>query len=92
MFLHITVIVFTGEGGHCPGGSLSGGGSLLGGLCSGGLCWGEGLCPGGSLSRGISVMETLPYGERADGTTAFYCILVSQKFRFAFNQNLFTTR
>ena len=54
MFLHVSVILFTGRGfglrpggsvswrGLCPGGSLSGGslsrGSLLRGLCLGCLC------------------------------------------------------
>ena len=42
MFLHLSVILFTG--GLCPGGLC------LGGLCPGGLYPGVGLCRGGSLS------------------------------------------
>ena len=70
MFLHVSVILFTGGGlGLCPWespswGSLSHGVSVLGGLCprwslSGGLCSGGslsgGLCSGRCLSRGVSV-------------------------------------
>ena len=46
MFLHVSVILFTGGGlsfclgGLCPGGSLSGGVSVQGDLCLGGsLSW-----------------------------------------------------
>ena len=60
MFLHLSVILFTGEfsvqGGLCPGVSLFRGVSVRGGgLCPGVLCPGGSLCEGflsrGSLSR-----------------------------------------
>ena len=58
MFLHLSVILFTG--GLCPGGSLYQGGSLSTGvsvqrgasMSRGSLLSGD-LYPGGSLSRGI---------------------------------------
>ena len=68
MFLHLSVILFTGgglspEGGLCRGGLCPGRGA---GLCPGrgaGLCPGRGevsVQEGASLSRGVSVRETPP--------------------------------
>ena len=70
MFLHVSVILFTGGvsvsvlggGGLCPGGSLSGGG--------GGSVQGE-----GSVWR-VSVMETPPYGNERAVRILLECILV----------------
>ena len=69
MCLHLSVILFTGVGGFCPGVSLlrglCPGGSLSGGSLSrhasvqGGLYPGGILCPGVSLSRGVSVQVCL---------------------------------
>ena len=47
MFLHLSMILFTG-------GSLSRGSLSRGGLCLEGLCL-KGLCPGGSLCLGVPV-------------------------------------
>ena len=63
MFLHVSVILFTGGTRSLSWGSPSQGVSVFGGLCPGGLCPGGCLCPGGvfvwgSLSSGVSVTET----------------------------------
>ena len=57
MFLHLSVILFTGAGGGevlcgglCPGGLCPWGSLSTGSLSTGGLCSGD-LYPGGSLSR-----------------------------------------
>ena len=84
MFLHLSVILFTGRGvsvqrGLCHRvsvwGSLSGGGghSLSRGSLQGSSVQGVSIQWGclskrGSLSRGVFVMETPQYGERAGGT------------------------
>ena len=54
MFLHLSVILFTGEWGFCPGegGLCPGEGDLQpreGGLCPGEGVSLDGLCPGGSV-------------------------------------------
>ena len=74
MFLHVSVILFTGEGGlglcrgdFGPGGIPVPGGSILsGGVCPGSLCLGVsvqgGLCPGGLCPRRVSVQGGLCLG------------------------------
>ena len=69
MFLHMSVILFTGGclclGGLCPGGisaqggSLSKGVSVQGGLCPGGSVWG--VCPeiNFTVQKNIPFIETL---------------------------------
>ena len=72
MFLHLCVILFTGEGGLCP--SMHHRSHDQGGLCPGGVSLSGGLCPrgvsvqGGSLSKGgISVQRGLCLGGLCPG-------------------------
>ena len=59
MFLHLCVILLTGLGGFCPGGSPSGRGSLSGeGFSVQGVSVQGVSVQGGSLSRGVPVRET----------------------------------
>ena len=52
MFLHVSVILFTGEVfGLCPWGLHLGGGVF----CLGGLCLGTGVCVRGVSVKGVSV-------------------------------------
>ena len=81
MFLHLSVILFTGEWGFCPG---------EGGLCpgegdlhprEGGLCPGEGVS-GRSLSRGVCQGDPpLPYGYKRVVPILLECILVAGKLK-----------
>ena len=71
MFLHLSVILFTGAGGFSVGVSVQGvsvhGGLCPQGLCPGGLCSGD-LYPGGSLSReGVPVSVSV--GVSAQGVS-----------------------
>ena len=61
MFLHLSVILFTGERGSLSREGLCPGGSHSGGHCPGGLC------PGGFLSMGVSVQEGLCPGSPCQG-------------------------
>ena len=63
MFLHLSVILFTGRG------------LCRGGLCRGDLCRG-GLCLGGSLSRGVPVRKTHLYGKERAVRILLECFLV----------------
>ena len=63
MFLHLSVILFTG-GGLCP--SIHHRSHDQGGLCPG-VSLSEGLCPGGSLSGGVSVQRGLCLGDLCPG-------------------------
>ena len=66
MFLHVSVILFTG-GSQSPSQGVSVWGvSVLGVLVQGGLCP-AGLCPGGSLSGGVSVQEVCARGSLSGG-------------------------
>ena len=85
MFLHMSVILFTGGGGSeslsqgvslwgfCPGGLCPRGVSVWG-VCPGGLCPG-GLCLGGSLSGGLCP-GGLCNGDPPYGSERAVCILL----------------
>ena len=71
MFLHLSVILFTGEGRLCPGE----------GLCPG---VGADQSPRGSDSRGISFRKTPRYGNVREVGILLECILVTFGFIFCF--------
>ena len=77
MFLHLSVILFTGgfsvQEGLCPGGSLSRGSLSRGGLFLEGLSSGGSLS-GGSLSRGISVWGSLREVVSLEGSLSEGCL------------------
>ena len=87
MFLHLCVILFTGEG-LCP--SMHHRSDDQGGLCPGGVSvWGrsvqgvsvhEGLCPG-DLSERPPWTETPPYGNARTVCILLECILVLFSFQ-----------
>ena len=71
MFLHMSVILFTG-GVLCPG---------RGGLCQGGSLTG-GLCPGGSLSKGgLCQGDPPPYGKEREVRILLEYILVLDRHK-----------
>ena len=72
MFLHVSVILFTGDGGGLSP-SMHHSSHDQGGLCPVGVSLQGGLCPvgGGSLSRGVSVQGSLSKGSLFGGVSVW---------------------
>ena len=71
MFLHVSVILFTGGTRSLSWGSPSQGVSVFGGLCPGGLCPG-GVSVQGGLCLGVSVLGGLCHGDPRTVMSGWY--------------------
>ena len=93
MFLHLSVILFTGGvgflaciTGHITRGVCIRGVCLHGGLPPGRVCIEGGLHPGGVGQTPPPPWDTMGYGQQAGGThPTGICILVKKMFRLLFS-------